>query len=154
MFERADDLAARLTIHPAPGGGCWIEPDGEYNFQILERDQIHMIRPLPPAESLTLRLELGQEYGTTTIEFLSFGRSSEEARHAKRVLDTGGGYYLKSPFKIRPGSAGSALLTVVNDPAENRYFGGLWFFDVWPAGDGTIHRIDPKIYNKGDGLER
>lgn len=148
-----DDLAARLTFHPAPGGGCWIEPDNEYNVQIRNRDEIHMVRALKPGESLTLRLELGEEYGTT-IQWLSFGRSSDDALRAERVIDTDGGYYPESPFKIQPGAAGSALLTVAHDPAAERFFEQLWYFDIWPTGRGPIHRIDPKIYNKGDGLER
>lgn len=155
MSERPLDLvlAARLSIHPNGDGGCRIEPDGEHNFQILNQDEIHMVRSLEEGRSMTLLLELGGEYGAS-ICGLSFGETSDEALRAEPRLDTAGGYYAGSPFKFSPGPDGSALLTVVNDPAENCYRGGLWFFDIWPAGKGPIHRIDPKIYNKGDGDDR
>ncbi len=143
------EYALRLTIHPAPEGGCILEPDVEYNFQIRNGDEIHMLRVLENGESLSVQLILGDEY-ETTIKGLSFGRTSEEAQQAEPVLDTGGAYYLDTPFQISPGLSGSAVFTVVNDAAEKRYSGSLWYFDVWPAGKGH-HRIDPKIYNKGDG---
>ena len=143
------EFAVKLAIHPVFGGGCTLVPDNEYNFEIRKGDEIHMLRPLPERQQLSLLLELAPGTGAA-IRALSFGTTSEEALEAEQALDTGGAYYGASPFKIVPGPTGTAVLTVVNDPEAHRFFRQLWFFDVWPESGGPIHRIDPKIYNQGD----
>lgn len=143
------DVAATLVIHPIDGGGCTIVPDNEYNVEIQNDDEIHMVRPLGRGEEMRLQLQIAPETGLQ-IRALSFGTTSEEALEAEQVGYTGDGYYGTSPFKIAPGPTGTLFLTVVNDPYERRFRTELWYFDVWPEDGGPIHRIDPKIYNEGD----
>lgn len=136
-----------LSVRRDTDGSYSLIPDNELNFEVLNGDELHMLRPLAQDESapILLKLEDGE-----AIAGLSFGKTSKEALHHEKTRDTGGAYYPGTSFKVSPGPLpGSISLTIVRDSDhEDLYAWSPWYFDIWPEGGGP--RIDPKIYNKGD----
>lgn len=133
--------------HVVPAGSAG---DG---YTVDELANIARQRHIPVGEAGRVTFQLQETPGKqASFLGLALAENMEQLDDNPRKLDTGGKFYMNTPFQISYEPAASPRLNLFEGPYADQLIPlEGWYYKIFVEVDGEEHALDPRIYNKGDG---